>query len=104
MKKNKTEAIVSFYGEGSKQSKRDIAKNGSIIEVQTRLGNIDLRIVSNYKHLGTSTAAIASNCAEEVYIRSSIMSQQNRKLKKIFNMTNVSTPKKLHVASAYLIS
>jgi len=104
MSKNKTEAIVAFYGKEAHTVRRSLAMCDNILPIQTKKGTVDLRIVQTYKHLGTTTNAFSNNVAEEVAIRSSIMCQQNNKLSKLLKQSDLPIKEKSHVCQAYIVS
>ena len=64
----------------------------------------ELRVVTCFKHLGTNTSPVATNCSEEIHIRSAIMSQQNKTLSKVFSLSKVSYEEKAQAGYAYIVS
>ena len=48
----KTEVVMNFIGVGSRLAKIPLAQSGHILKVAHKLGIVDLRVVSQYKHVG----------------------------------------------------
>ena len=105
MSKNKTEAIVAFYGPGANQTRRKLAtEDNNTIAIPTKSGEVLLRVVQTYKHLGTTMSAVSSNVSQEVAIRSAIMSSQSKKLRKILSHPDIPIHKKVYTCQAYVLS
>jgi hypothetical protein len=103
--KGKTEAVVAFAGKCAKKAHVDLAvkmQNVSKICVLGKL--IELRFVSSYKHLGTMFVP-GGSLSFEAIIRSSIISSETRRLRKIvLRGSNLSVPRKITVIKTYILS
>jgi len=79
---NNSEAIISFAGPGSYGARVELAKNGDCCQFSTVNNPCNtLRFVKSYKHLGTKTS-VSCNMAEEVVLRSCVMAEDEKKLRK----------------------
>ena len=86
--KGKTEAIAFFAGKGSTAASKQLYREGQIANVITG-GTVDvLRFVSTYKHLG-SISTISRSSTEEVMVRSAIMNEETKRLRKRFLLSKV---------------
>ena len=100
----KTEAIVVFAGPGSTAAARALCLAGSCVDVATGSLSTVLRFVSSYKHLG-SMSNIAKSAAEEVTIRSSIITSETKRLRrKVLLSPALSISTKIGLVNGYIFS
>jgi len=105
-KTNKSEAIVSFKGRGAKGAKRNLIFNlGNQVTVNTLAGNVVLRFVDSYVHLGSRTTSCASNVGLEVARRAAIINREARKLyKDVLANNQIALVKKSQICQAFVLS
>ena len=104
-KSNKSEGMVFFWGKGAKIEKNKMFANGNHVVLDSTDGEVELRFVSKYVHLGSNTVPVASNSSVEVSLRSNIIKSESRKLhSKLFANNNVSIKRKLNISKAYILS
>lgn len=102
---NKSEGVVRFNGSVSARAKRNLNKCNNKVDFTLLNGQkSDSRFVQSYKYVGTETS-VSSNMAEEVVLRSCIMTTDAKGLnKRVFKKINVNTCRKLLVAKTYLLT
>lgn len=99
----KSEATVSFRGQGCKLAARALALGSNSIPIAC--GHFSsLRVVNSYSHVGTSSPA-GYNMCDEVTKRNAMMRSEARNLcKHALRIGTIPTVKKIGVVQAYMLS
>jgi len=102
---NKSECIIAFNGMGANKAQKQLSIQNNIQTFTLLNGqSSELRFVRSYKHLGTKTA-ISGTMAEEVVLRSCIMTTDAKGLnKRIFKNKALTAQKKIMVSKSYLLT
>ena len=100
-KPGKSEALCVWNGTGAKSAARKVFADNSVIVCEGIVGNFDLRIVSKYKHLGTTFPSMK----DEIAIRSAIIRSTARSMgRKVLRNEGLSVPKRLAICQTYIWS
>ena len=105
-KTNKSEAIISFKGPGARKAKKHLIFNLlNQVTLTTLVGQIVLRFVESYVHLGSKTTACASNVGLEVAHRAAIINREARKLYvDVLANKQITFVKKSQICQAFILS